>query len=502
MLPSLFLTLSASPFALVRQESAEGARPITQAQDPDEAEYDRRRKAADKDADKLWDLYEWCGQKKLDKDAKSCLRRIVQLKPDDERAHKLLGEVSFDGKWFPSEKKVEEYKKQQAEKAAKDEEKAAKEKGLVKFKDQWVTPEDLPYLQRGLSKDDKGEWVNLDDQKKLAEGWVKQDLEWISPQEKENIAKGLWKCGDKWLDLDKANDYHAEIFQWWKIPHEGKFVLATTCDRKVAAQIERNLSFAYDDLVKCYGTAPVDPPMVIVLRNQQQYESYAAGDKEEGRNPAETHGLSSVHYAFFSDIGVNPETNELLQWGVSYWDASTDTGPKWGIPATRHAFGQSFAEALDPSTKTMEKTKKDGRFDAKAFWSEKKLPTWFRYGAAGYAERYYVDMSVGAGGDSHYYIKWSIESLLKRGGLPKIADVLEFEPANENADATQTWFNEIGLLMYFMVDGKCAPVTEKLLALQEALKIGKDAKTFAAAAKALSAELVKHESDLRKFAGL
>lgn len=502
MLASILFVLcscSAAPAPEARPPATGAA---TLPQNPDEAEYEKRRKAADKDTDKLWDLYDWCQQKKLATQSKSCLRRIVQLKPDDEKAHKLLGDVSFDGKWFPSEKKVEEYKKQQAEKHAKDEEKAAKEKGLVKFNDQWVAPADLPYLQKGLIKNDRGEWIDPAEQKKIAEGWVRQDLEWVPPAEKENIAKNLWKCGDKWLDLEKANEYHSEFFQWWRIPHESKYVLATTCDRKVAETIDKNLSYAWDDLVKCYGFAPATPPIVLVLRSQAQYESYAGGDQEEGRGPTETHGLSSVHYAYFADLGVDPATNDLMQLGVGYWDASTDTGPKWGIHATRHALGQSFAEAVDPSPKTLEKARKDQRLPVKEFWEEKKLPAWFRYGAAVYTERYYTDLTVGVGGNSKWAIEWSVKNLLARGGMLPVQQVLDFEPDNEKAEETQIWFNRVGLLMHFMVDGKCAPVTTKLAAFQDALKAGKDKKAVTEAAKALGAELAKHETDLRKFAGL
>jgi len=502
MLTSLFLALSANPAALSFHETHVALRLEGQAQNPDEAEYERQRKLVDKDADKLWDLYDWCQQKKLDKQGKSCLRRIVQLKPDDEKAHKLLGEVSYEGKWYPSEKKVEEYKKQVADKAAKDAEKAAKDKGLVKYKGEWVTPEDLTYLQRGMVKNDKGDWIDPEEQKKLAEGWVKQDLEWIPPQEKENIAKGLWKCGDKWLELGPANEYHSEFFEWWKIPHEKKYVLFTTCARKVAALIDANIANAYDDLLKCYGCAPPAPPAVIILQNQAQYEAFAAGDQEEGRPPAESTGLSSTHYAFFADTCVNRATGEFAQWGVSYWDASTEAGPKWAIHSTRNALGQSFAEALDPSTKTMEKVTEEQRFDAKAFWEEKKIPLWFRFGAACYVERYFTDHDVKAGGNSRWSIEWSLQNLLTRGGMLPIAKVLEYEPTVEKAEDTQVWYNRIGLVMYFMVEGKCAPVTEKLVAFQAALKSGKDPKALTAAAKALAAELGRHDTDLRKFAAL
>ncbi len=502
MLASLLLALALQAESTAQPAAALDPIAPTSQQNPDEAEYEKRRKAADKDYDKLWDLYDWCTQKKLATQGKSCLRRIVQLKPDDEKAHKLLGDVSYDGKWFPSDKKVEEYKKQQAEKAAKDEEKAAKEKGLVKYKDQWVAPADLPNLQKGLVKNERGEWINPEEQKKIAEGWVKQDLEWVSPQEKENISKGLWKCGDKWLDLEKANEFHSELFQWWKIPHESKYVLASTCDRKVAETIDKNIANAWDDLVKCYGFAPASQPAVLVLRNQAQYESYAAGDQEEGRPPSESHGLSSVHYAYFADLGLDPQNGDWMQMGVSYWDASTEAGPKWGIHATRHALGQSFAEALDPSPKALEKTRKDQKFAGKEFWEEKKIPHWFRYGAAVYAERYFTDLTVGVGGNSKWAIEWSVKNLLARGGMLPVQQVLDFEPENDKAEETQVWFNRVGMIMYFMVDGKCAPVTAKLAAFQEALKSGKDKKAVTEAAKALAAELAKHETDLRKFGGL
>lgn len=495
MLPSLLLVLCAQAPAPTATEILAPAPAIDSAQNPDEAEYEKRRKLADKDADKLWDLYDWCKEKKLDKSAKSCLRRIVELRKDDEKAHKLLGDVQYDGKWFASEKKIEEYKKQQAEKAAKDAEKAAKEKGLVKYKDQWVTPEDLVQLKKGLTKNEKGEWVDAEEQKKIAEGWVHQDLEWVSPKEKDNIAKGLWKCGDKWLDAAAADEFHSELFAWWRIP-QPKFTLYTTCDRKVADQIVVNLKDSYDDLVKCYGFEPPTPPVVIVVRDATQYGTFAAQFRTE------SDGLSSTHYAYFADIGINPDTEEFLQWGVSYWDASTANGPKFAVHSTRHALGLSFCEALDPSTKTMETTKEEQAFNPKEFWAEKRVPLWFRFGAAGYAERYYMDRTPASGNKPRWVVDWSLENLLAHGGMIPIAQVVDFEPSIDNAEETANWYNRIGLVMYFIIDGKCAPVTEKLVAFQTALKAGKDEKAIAAAAKALATEVGKHDTELRKFAGL
>lgn len=506
MLILLLTLLSFGAHAPISPEiSAElgGAPTLVQGTNPDLAEFEKRRKAADKDTDKLWDLYEWCTQKKLEKEGKNCLRRIVQINPDDEKAQKLLGNIAYDGKWFPSEKKVEEYKKEQAAKAAKEKEKEAKEKGLVKWKDQWVLPGDLPYLQKGMVRDENGAWINPELEKKKKEGWVQQDLEWIPPTEKDNIAKGLWKCGDKWLSVEDANEYHSEFFQWWRVPESIKerYTLLTTCERKTAEAMMRNLSNAYDDLVKCFGNQPAEPIQVLVLRTQAQYESFAAGDQEEERPPTETHGLSSVHYAYFADFGADPSQQTLLQIGVSYWDTQGD-GPKWALHATRHALGQSFVEALDPSPKAFEKLIKESKYDPEAFWGEKRVPLWFRYGAAAYAERYFRDPDTLAGGNSAWAIEWSLASLVKRGGLSPLKQIFEFQPDVDKFEMSQKWINEAGLLMYFMVDGKCAPVTAKLEAFQQALKTNADRKAVTAASKALMDELIKNESELRKFAKL
>ena len=117
MLPQLLLTLvsldpASSGFTSIempRSAELQSSSALAEQNPPpkeklpsaEEVEYEKRRKVADNDTDKLWDLYDWCGTKKLDKQAKSCLRRIAQLKPSDEKSNTLLGNLQYDGKWFP-----------------------------------------------------------------------------------------------------------------------------------------------------------------------------------------------------------------------------------------------------------------------------------------------------------------------------------------------------------------------------------------------------------------
>ncbi|MBL8863605.1 MAG: hypothetical protein JNK02_16565 [Planctomycetes bacterium] len=466
---------------------------------PADADYDKRKAEAGNDVHKLWKLYEWCVQTKRDKEGKATLRQIVKLDPTHKEANVALGHVFFDGQWFPTAKKLDEYKKEKevAEKKAQ---------GLVLWKDQWVPASDVPFLDRGLVRDVNGNWATPAEAKKLEEGWIRQDLEWIPPAEKENVEKGLWKCGGKWLTAEEADACHADIDRWWRIPFE-RFHLYTTCDRDVAVQkVKRELENAYDELVRAYGGEPAGPIGVLVLRDADQYSNFSNGDDSAQRGGTDALGLSSVHHAYFADAS-HQATNEerVLGLGVGYWDASSDTGNRWGVHSVRHALGLSFGEALDPSTKTYEKNKKSPlRNDAywQAFYDEKRVPRWFRYGAAAYAERYYRDNSVGVGGDPLWARKWSIGNIHARGGLRQLKQILDFNLTVEGAQDSEKLINEAGLVMAYVLDGGNAAIEPKLKKLQEAITAGKDKKAVTDAAKALEAEILKSESDLKKFAGL
>jgi hypothetical protein len=468
-----------------------------QAQD---AEFEKRRKEAGNDVDKLWDVYKWCKEQKKDDKGRSILRQIVKVDPTHEEANTALGYVKYEGKWFPSQKKADEYKKEQ-------EAKQTKSDGLVDYKGKRVPPEDVPFLERGLIKDDAGNWVDAEEQRKVKEGWVRQDLDWVAPNEKENIDKGLWKCGDKWLSLEEANKFHSELFQWWRIPTEN-YHLYTTCDRSVAMdKVKKALDAAFEDMAKIFPVKPSRPVVVIVLRDDRQYNTYAGGDEEAGIPNADTRGLASAHYSFFSEIATDL-AGEFLLPGITYWDTSTEVGNKWGLHAARSALGMAFADAVDPSTKTMDaareavrKRRPIERTFLDDYYKEKRLPEWIRSGAATYAERYFIDIFVGQGGNNHWARDWSISNIVNKGGLRPLKQLLDTKVTIEGGDAAKL-MNEMGLVMAFILDGKCEPVIEKFKAFQAALRENKDKKELQAAVQALAETVMKHETELRKFAGI
>lgn len=500
MLTSLILLLTTAapstvcaPFGTREPEAIQTPAPAPKDTD----EYTKRKKEAGKDVPKLWSLYEWCKGQKKEKEAKAALKEILKLDPLHKEANIAAGNLYFDGKWFENQAKIDEYKKQR-------EIDAKHAQGLVEYKGEWVPKEDVPFLEKGLVKDDIGNWVSGEEAKKLKEGYVKQDFTWIPPAEKENIEKGLWKCDDKWLSLADADKFHAELYQEWRIPLE-RYNVWTTCDRDVVtAKIKRNLDAAMEDLDRVYGVKPSQPINVCILRTIDQYNTFAAGDEEAEKPATEMLGMSTGYHAYLGDAMFD-DTEESINMGVSYWDASTDLGNKFGVHFVRHALGQSYAEAIDPSSEALaglRKSKNGGKDYAKKFYAEKRIPPWFRFGAAAYAERYYIDKSVGIGGNPKWTKEWSVQNLLKDGGLRPLKQVFECKVKPTDPVDTRKLINETGLVVGFIMDGNCAPVMEKHKALQAAFKNMRDRKPIDEAAKALEAEVLKNEAELRKYGGL
>ncbi len=460
-------------------------------QDDTKQEYEKRRAEAEGDVKKLWAVVDWCEANSLTKERRSCLRAILKLDENDKKAHELLGHIFHDGKWFTSEKKLNAYKK-------KEEERMAKEKGLVRYKEGWAHPDDIPYLEKGMVKLEDGTWVDPVAQKRLEEGWEQQDLTWISPEEFEKRDQGLWKCGEKWLTLEEANEYHSELGRWWTIPGD-YFHLYTTLPRDVAEQALAEVERTFRDLARIYGVVPTEPLTVAVVNSADQYAVFAGGEDGVWAD-TDLVGASGVHGAFFAENWFNRETGKWMGAGAGYWDNSSNDTAQFGRLFTRHAAGQSFGEFADRSPKAVRKAVAagQGQIDPEEFYGEKKVPAWFRYGAASYVERYFIDSWVGADGNPHWAREWSISNIMRRGGLDPIPTIFEMNISTDNENSDKL-ISEAGLLLAFILDGDCAPVKEKHGALKAALKSGKGTdKAFAELEKALE----KHSDDLRMFANL
>jgi len=423
------------------------------------------------------------------------LRKVLRLDPDNDAAHAALGHVRDGERWFSSAEALERYQRSQ------DPETAAA-KGYVEHKSVWMHPDERALASKGWEKDpETGLWLTPSDRKRLAEGWVRQDLEWIPPEQAAKVDDGLWFVDGEWLELEAANRRHSRVDSMWRIP-SARVLLHSTADRDVSLRAMHHMDRAVDDLRRVFVAEPVLPLPVALLRSEEQYDRFAFGDPDGSRAPTHAGRLHVIHSAFFAESWF-PRVDGKLQFagmGVCYWDALVPYGDLYGVHSARLAVGLSYVDALDPSPKAVRAALKDGPDGDhyEAYGAEKRLPAWLRCGGAVYAERYFRDTSVDEGGDPWWARSWSLENLRARGGLRDLDEVFAFRLDPEDREDGLRRLIEAGLVVSFIVDGGCEPVSEAHSELGRALVSGRLHPNHV---EALEGAVLAHEAELRAYAG-
>jgi len=489
--------------------------PLARYQEAAEADIDAKITEAGTDVAKLLELAKSFSSGGKDDAAKKTYKKIVELDPKHEEAHKALRHHFYDGRWFESYAELSKYRREETAKMG--------EKGLARWKDQWVPKDDVPYLNMGWVKDDASKWVNpvVSTQRKQVAEWKTagytyraDDSTWVAPAEMEKMKSGLCKCGDDWLELAKANAYHSEIGKWWQLEGE-HFSLWTTCDWQTGSMARWQADQVYSDMVRLFGVESNHEfkPHVVVLNSQEQYNQ-AAG----GQPPLipESEGFSSLHGAYFADLffigDPATQTAQYLGCGVSYWDQKDEKLRNWGPFWTRWAAAQSFCESVDPSWLAISEAIASqggggGGGGQNPFWAEKKIPRWLRYGAASYAERFMKSPNAGNGGNIWELREFAFDQLKKGGNLHKLDDLFAFGLSLDDLAGSERLYDEAGLVVSFLLDGSDSDkkLHEKHDAFKKALvkSAGKPKdKDLIEAVEALQKELGKNEKDIKKFAGL
>lgn len=463
--------------------SSAGMPPSHARVDDLEEEFERRLEEAGDDVDLLWELVGWCDDNDLDRNAEKVAKKVVKLDENHRPARERLGHIRYDDQWFESERDLEKYKEKELERRAREE-------GLVKWKGEWVHPDDVPFLEEGLVKAPDGTWVTPEELEKIEAGWVRQDLVWVSPDEAAKIDEGLWKCGDDWLSVEDANEYHARLSRPWLIPST-HFLMHTTCDREVADGLVVELESAWSDFSRIFGTSPTEPVEVMVVRSLDQYNTFSSEDP---------FGLSSLYGGYFALHWIDERERHVHNAGVAYRPENDEYD--YGRLYARYALGHSVVQAIDGSPKTIDKFRKSsrGEFDVEAFFEERQLPDWFRYGAATYVSRYFLDRRPGA--NATWTREWSVQNIQATGGLDELDDVFGFEMSLDSEAgfaAARKMLNESGLLVAFCLDGEAAEVRHAHAAVKDALRKGKGVER---AFRDLEEAIADHEDELRAFAGL
>jgi hypothetical protein len=489
---TLLLLLSSipavAPAASGLVESADPVGAVAPAQD----EFNDKMKAAGDDPKLLWELYGWTQEdKKREKYAKRVLLKLVKLEPDHAEARAALGHIRYEDQWFESDKELEAHKK-----------KRAKELGLVDWKGEWVEPADLPFLRKGLIKDRLGRWIDPEVQKKLDEGWVQQDLVWVAPDDKGKIAEGLWKCGDKWLSLADADEFHSYLGAPWIIP-EGKAIVWSFAPRAIASKALEIVNKAYFDVSKATGvTSELQVPFALA-RDQEQFLKLCDGDESFDHPLLEPRALSSQMRAAFLDLWFDFDAGVYRGMGATFWDPAVEHADNYAIHDVRMAYGLSWMEAIDPATKAIDEVLADKQKRVEQRFAldrinGRKLPEWIHWGVASYASRWFVDTSVGQGGNPQWAPQWSAENIKNKGGLDPLGTILDCQLRADDENASKL-VNEVGLLVAFCVDGKNVEASQAWNAVFTALKGGGDVES---SLTALRKFLLQSESAIRAFAKL
>lgn len=454
---------------------------------------------AGEDVEKILELARTWKKDGKAKESKAAFERVVEIDPKNEEARKGLRHKFYDGKWFKTYSELSKYRREET--------KRMEAKGFAKHGDEWVRIEDLPYLRTGLVKGEDGVWRSPREiareaaEKKLLEEGCQlraEDSSWIHPDDFDKWKEGLWKCGEDWVDVAKANEFHSQIGRWWHARGE-HFEVLCTCDMDTLLWVRWHADKAFQDLVRIYGIQPDSRPPVVVFNSIDQFNMFAAGDQAAQLPPSENSGFSSLHYAYFADSWYNGAVDppEYLGTGVAYWDANDPALAPFGKHSVRHAAGLAYLQAICPSLMTISEAIAGGAApDLNSFWAEKKVPRWLGYGAAAYAERYYKDEEAA---DPWAVRKWAISNLKGQGKFDKLDDIFEFELTLDDIPGSTKMISEAGLLVSFILDGECQPVIDAHAALKAALKSGEGADK---AVENLQKVLKKNEKKLKKYADL
>jgi hypothetical protein len=510
MISTSILSFVASLAPAVPAVPAPATVPAVLFQDEAGPGFDERYEAAGDDVAKLWALHEWCREQHKYSESRKTLKRIVELSPEHAEARAALGHTFYDGQWFESSYKLSEHKRAE-------EKRMLDEKGLVRFGDEWIPKDDAPFVRMGWVKDDSGTWSSKlaarraeEAAKHSAEGWKQQtDGVWVAPADQGKWEQGLWLCGDQWLPAAEANAYHGDILKAWRWPTK-YFVLYSTLDYPDGlgwAAYWADLTFP--DLVRAYGVKPQAMPIVTVMNSVAQYNTLASGDQGRGIPPTEANGYSSCHYAYVGETWVDVTevdpsdpagSTDYLGGGITYWDRNDPNLRAYGVHAVRHAAALSYAEAIDPSWEaisTFASNPQGGQ--AGGFWTEKRIPRWYRFGVASYCERFFKDENPSEGYGPWWARDWALDNIRREGGPRPFEQIFAFNlDPNQQKDSGKL-IAEAGMLVSFVLDGNCGPVKEKHAAFKAALREGGD---IQAAIEELQQAILANDEPFHMHAGM
>ncbi len=140
-------------------------------------EYESRARKLPETAEAHWEMADWCKQKALLKQRETHLRRVVELAPDHDQAHQMLGHVLTKSGWTSRDEMMER-------------------QGYVKHRGKYITTQELELVEKTESeRQDEKAWFQ---KVKLWSGWLRG-----------TAASNPDKPREGWQALESINDPHA-----------------------------------------------------------------------------------------------------------------------------------------------------------------------------------------------------------------------------------------------------------------------------------------------------
>lgn len=428
-----------------------------QAQTPAQlrSELKTKETAAKQDVDQLFETAKWAEDKGLTAEAKRICQAIVKLKPDHEGAHKLLGDVLFEGKWMPAKEADALRKKaQEAEYKAKgmvevkgvyvDKDKVADaNKGIFHFEGDKVTREELLALQTGKVRHPQtGELIDAADATK---------------------AETLFQIGTegRWVEQKDADTYHRDRSKPWVLRTQasvlvGSLPLKTLQDVKAAID-EGSQRARTSNLLGALDPTPARRPVIVVAGTETEFRQLGKDLGDE----------TSSYGAFLARSGGTVTVPYLgeVRPAVCHWHE------KWGSYYAKHAAGLAYCQAICEDVGA-------------------EVPAWFRQGLGSLVSRFSDGKTAGWFGEQH----------VSKGGVKDLKTWFNAFGINGEMESTAIDANifQAGLVLAFALRGGDAKVTDAMLEVTRDFTSGKG-KSVDKAIDKVEKLVAEHEEQVRDY---
>jgi hypothetical protein len=381
--------------------------------------------AAKKDPDALFEVGKWAGEKGLAVEAKRIFQAVLKIKPDHEGANLGVGNVQFEGKWWPAKEAAALQKKAQAAEYAA--------KGMVDVGGVWVEKEQVDDAKRGVFHHEN-QRVTREEKLALLEGKVRHPDtdELIDPKFLEKAQSHYYPVGGegRWVDEKEADTYHSDVKRPWIIRSSHCTLVSTLPLQKLLPlkqMADRGVDLA-GRLLNGAEPTPANRPLLVIAATDTEYREWgtAVGDGTDAASAFLMSDQASMKVPFQGEVRA----------AICVWHKD------WGPYNVRHGAALAYLHGLCA--------------DAGA-----DVPLWVQHGFGSYASRFESDRDAGWFGKQH----------VQKGGVRNLKAFFASFAINGEMESKDIDYNlyQAGLMFSFAAHGGDAAVTDAMVAVTTAL---------------------------------